>query len=1495
MRGLAVCGLVGILAGCGGSAVTESVEATVATMTPARGAVSAAGADAAPVTRVAGGREVATGDEGLARLTLDDGPRLLLDAATRLAVGDASTITLSAGRVFARADEGEALALHAGDARLRVADASVSVRVDGAAVEAYVVRGEVSFVVGDHRGVASAGQELRLGGAEPTVGPAALWTDWTGGLARPGPGELDAQGVGVLEARVPDEIGLARWPLVVRRLDVRVTVQQDLAVTEVDQEFFNPASEVVEGLYRVRVPEGAVLHRFAVDRDGRLVDGYVKERQQARQQYEQQVYRGSTEDPALLEWDAPGAYRARIYPIAAGQTRRIVIRYAEWLSRPAPDAPRLYRYPMGGGARAPHVQEMSFAADLTGAGAGAVRASHGARVEEDAVLLRRSDFRPRTDLWLELVDGPDAVTGQRAFRAPHRAPRRAPGTPPQANEADERDYWYLPLSLPASAFPDRGAGGIDLVIVADVSAATDRSHLELGRSVVEALSTHLRAEDRVAIVASDLSLRAVGGEPPALGAASAPRMDALLDELARTPAGGASDLGATLTQAASLLEPGRPGAVVYVGDGAPTVGEMGGEELLDRMGRLPRPARLYAVAVGADSDLSLLSVLTRGGGLSTRVTERAQAADAALSILAHASRPHLSRVEVSLGTGIDAVFPRRAVDVVAGEVLSVVGRVREEPPASVTVRGLAAGQPFEVSIPVRTGAIADEGDLRLRWAGERLRQLLLEGAGREEVADLGVRYGLITPYTSFYVPSRNELASVASPRLPQLRTGAILPLAPIVALGGCLFMGGSDEDEQPVSSSSPATAEEANARWAQPEVAEETVASDDEASPHDMPTADPAPPPAQAPATTVPTTPAPSGGDGFFGGEQQGQTRSGELERNEQPMRARAPAGSTRAPMPEPVAEPEPDEPMDRAASSGRRGPGAGFDRGGSGGHIGTGAEDLGDASALFDGEEHGEGEGLAFGANQRDNDATGAHEVDALAALRALGYEERGRVDDARNAGVLGGLRGDTALGRDPTGALADLFERGSRSETGVGDLDLRIRIRTSTRDHRPRRCSDAANLLLDGRRALWSERLDGAGGLGGMVGVYRRAAADCELPGWRDRRALLDLMLARAGGVRQMVALYHMMSTSGARGYLRSAIRRRVRTPDDMRAVREAFGLAAGLDWELVEQILARQTTPAGRIRALRQLIVEEHPDSFELRLRLLELLEREGRAGEARRLADQLRADPMADAGVRTAVGEMYLRLGDEPEARRVFSEIVEFAPHDELARRRLGDLYRAHGWFDDAYRQYETLSTIRPDDPSVLLLLAQAAAGAGRVDEALRLEERLMQTAEPGAAQGLPRVALLWSSVRLALLRAEARAAGDDERLRALASRMRRMGVERGAGALRVSLVWSHPDAGVSLWVSHPGLPFTRPADLAPDLGIEALDLAELEAGRYRFEVRRAGEHLTAVEARLVVVWNEGRADEQIEVVPLVFDREHDTFAWTLEGRTLSTAQPNAGGR
>ncbi len=1440
-----VAAIAAALAGCGGTDAT--MEATVATGRAVRGTAQVADASGAalasgPTARVPIGGSLAASEDGLVRVAVDTGPQLLLGPSARVAFPEEARVSVQGGQAYFDVMSGDAVEIDVAGATLRASDASASIEVVDGGADVYVVRGEVSERVGETRSVVHAGERLAIRGTAATTSAETLWRDWTGGLVRTGPSDAaSAPGVGTLEARVPDEVGQARWALVIRRLDVQVRVVGELAITEVQEVFFNPASETVEGLYRVSVPEGAVLERFAVDRNGRLVDGYVREEQQARAAYQAQVYRGSTDDPALLEWDAPGRYRARIYPIAPGEVRRIAIRYAEWLPRAYEGGPLLYRYPMAAGAGAPHVGELAFVADLSEANVTSVHAGLGATVADGRVELRRSDFAPRSDLWLELV--PAGTDAPRAYRASHAPPQRAPGSRAVVNEADERDYWYLPLRLPERLFAtETQARGLDVVVVADVSAATDRSHLELGRSVAEAIAAHLGEGDRLSVVSSDLTIRAVTEGGTELGEVSAARVDALLDGLARIPAGGATDLGEAIAQAGALLDPARNGAVVYVGDGAPTVGELGSEALLGHLIDQPHPIRLYAVGIGADANLDLLGELTHGGGLALRVEEQRDAAPAALDILAHLSRPILGRVTVDVGSGIENAFPRVPVDVVRGDVLEVVGRVRDGVPTEVVVHGSFLGTDVEEHIAVATVASEAGTDLRLRWASERLRQQLREGATREEIAELGTRYGLITPFTSYYVPSAREMAEMGAvsgifehvdlvgPR--RERESSLAEAAATLLVGPLALTGCTAGSEPPTAASGPLTADPQQGSFEERAVG--NIAPAEEAAPVAVaaPTTpvlvpgqaqQPPPPPALGPpATMVAARPAPAPRTAASTTAPDPDTaRRGAFDTGEVPADARLDdllaGGAVTGSATEVLAEAE----------------GVGATTTGLG-HLGT----IG----------HGDGDGSGYGSG--GGRETRAHRTPA-GALR-----ESSRARPQRIA--------------DRFGADGD-------------DAHVPLRTASTTADHARQRCSDAAALSLDDRRALWGERLRASDWVGSWVDQYRTATRDCELRTARDRRAFVDTMIDRAGSLARMIDLYGYLGDGAGRGYLRTAIFRRVRTPDDLRQVRGAFG-GTFVDWVLVEQVLTRATTPAARLRALRGLIAQQ-PESFELRLRLLEELEVQHHEPELRRLAERLRGDPLADVGVRTAIGELYLRLGDEEDARRTFSEIVEFAPMDELARRRLGDLYRAHGWYEDAYRQYETLATIRPDDPTVMLLLAQAAGGAGRVDEALRLEQRVMATAPPGSTGGIARVAQLWSSVRFAELRQNAT---DDEQRSALRARMHQSGVLRGAGQLRVSLVWEHPDADVALWASHPGRPVSRPEDLDAELGIEAFDVRRQEAGGlYRIEVRRTSHDRVAIaHARLVVVWNEGQADEEVAVHALDLPPGSAPIAFTITDRTLT---------
>ncbi|MBC7172495.1 MAG: AgmX/PglI C-terminal domain-containing protein, partial [Polyangiaceae bacterium] len=363
-------------------------------------------------------------------------------------------------------------------------------------------------------------------------------------------------------------------------------------------------------------------------------------------------------------------------------------------------------------------------------------------------------------------------------------------------------------------------------------------------------------------------------------------------------------------------------------------------------------------------------------------------------------------------------------------------------------------------------------------------------------------------------------------------------------------------------------------------------------------------------------------------------------------------------------------------------------------------------------------------------------------------------------------------------------------------------------------RTCSEASSYGVSVRARLWSERLEVRPGAAGALETYREAQRFCELDDWRARRTLMETMLRSLPELDDRLAVYRSLKSDPVMEvYLRRAILRGLRGSAEVYKARAGMGLEASLEWPLFSQLWHRAPHADARPSLVRRWL-EVVPDDLDLRLRMLTLLEETNRLAEARRLAAELRGDPLADATVRARVGEFWIRQEKPDEARRVFSEIVESAPLDPWARRRLGDLYLAHGWADDAYREFAALAALRPDADEVLLLLARAAAGAGRLDEALRLEQRLSEEESADHAEGPAALARLYTAVRLARLEARDNA---PERRAAIAARKRASGAYRRPPDLFAAITWAHPEDALELLVRFPTATETTTFEAAPLAG------------------------------------------------------------------------------
>jgi tetratricopeptide (TPR) repeat protein len=1386
--------------------------------------------------RLADGAKVRVEAGGLAWLRRDGGATLLVRGPARLTLR-ARSIAVDEGRVFVDTPKGSSneLSTPAGKLTLAAVRASITVPAQGAP-KAYVLSGEVRAGADQRR--ARAGEELTLeSGGKAKVAPVLGWDDWTGGLATTDRAAAPAPfGVGTVGARSPGDQGAPRFPLSIQRMDVRVSIDGDFALTEVDQAFFNPSSETVEGIYGFRTPERAILQRFGVDRDGVVVWGRVKEKGAAAAQYQANVYQGSTEDPALLEWDAPGVYRARLYPIGPGETRRVVVRYAEWLDRTGEDGRRrLYVYPMaadGVEESLPHVEELKVTFDLSRAGARDVRVGMAGVQSGDSLVVRAHDFVPRADLSLELLDG--GITEQRAYRARHQVDLEA--LAPSARQAavskaeGEADYVLVPVRPTTAKLP---IGGLDLAIVIDASAATDPATLSIARAATSALLSHLGDQDRAVVMAGDDGLRPIVAGFEQLSKIDAATRLRVQDALSNVARGGATDLGAMLTAAARKLEPGRRSAVIYIGDAAPTVGELSLVSLRERMGKLPAPVRVFGLGVGDTARLDILAGLAQGA-FAERISDGYQAARAALHVLEETERPAWLGTKVDLGPSVERLFPRQASALVAGETLWVVGRMA--PSGKEPERLKTSGPAGQSDVPLKVDRFEDKGDLGRRWAEARLAQMLEDGEGRAALVDLGMKNGVITPVTSFYVPTKNEMAPDERAELEARRDANKRD-----AVGYRAERNEPSEDKPGILSSALSRSKSDEA----PAAAAAAAADNKEGG----------------------TGTRARGEEGSMGQAMKKLSgpRFAAGEPAPQQVLSPAPVAATTstAPLAPPPATPEEAKdmssrtgvqsvpPQGDATADGSNAFGAGG-LGLSGVGEGGGAiqpRAAGGLAAIGATGKGGIGTGQGFGAGH--GRLGGSHSAPAprvrMGATTVSGrlppevvqrivrqnfgrfrvcYEQAlsrspkltGRVSVRFVIGPDGSVANVANGGSDITDAgmtscvisafsglsfpqpesgtvtvvYPILFEpaQGSNEEPPAATLapprpaPVNINVFIGELPRRLLHCSAAASAPFDERVGLWRERLaKAANNPGAIATMYRSALGACEAPTYRERARLLGLMLDAVAGVTNKVTLYRIMAADlGAADVLYRGILARVRTPEQMRELHDALGLKT-VDPSILAKLIASTPDAAERARKLSALL-QQFPDDLGLSLELLYAFEDAGSPGPARDLARKLRERPDADAHVRTAVGELYLRSSERAsapadkaellaEGRRAFGEIVEFAPEDPVARRRLGDLLLAHGFFADAARQYETLARLTPDDAKVLLLRASAAEGQGLLEEALKWAEKGGASGAPDADSGAAVTARALAATHLAWARLAALDGKRTEELEALSARAARV--------------------------------------------------------------------------------------------------------------------------
>lgn len=531
---------------------------------------------------------------------------------------------------------------------------------------------------------------------------------------------------------------------------VTVTIEDQVATTHVDQVFVNEGRYEVEGTYIFPLPEEAAISEFAMWVDGEKIEGRVLERDEARRIYEDIVR--SRRDPALLEYVGRDAFQASIYPIPPGGERRVELEYSEVLAMD--NGLVEYVYPLNTEKFSPRPLE-EVTVNVTIRSNEPLKAIYSP--SHDVDVVRRGDHNAQVG-YEEYDIKPD-----RDFVLYYTVSPEDVGLNLVTYKPDARgDGFFLLLAAPKVEIDTQQVIAKDVILVLDVSGSMRGEKIEQAREALDFVLENLHDEDRFNIIAFSTSTH-----PYARDLVPADERGEARAFVNRLEASGSTDINRALLEALAMVDGKngsavRPTILIFLTDGLPTTGEVDVDRIIDNVGDAASASvRIFPFGVGYDVNTVLLDTIAQNHRGASGYVRPEDAIDEKVSAFyAKVSTPLLADLEIDFGQiDVEEVHPYPLPDLFAGTQLAVVGRYRQGGDTEITLQGEVNEQPQRFRYDgVRFRREGGEEFIARLWAtrkiGYLLQQIRLHGEDRElvdEIVDLSVRYGIITPYTSFLV------------------------------------------------------------------------------------------------------------------------------------------------------------------------------------------------------------------------------------------------------------------------------------------------------------------------------------------------------------------------------------------------------------------------------------------------------------------------------------------------------------------------------------------------------------------------------------------------------------------------------------------------------------------------------------------------------------------------------------------------------------------------
>lgn len=618
--------------------------------------------------------------------------------------------------------------------------------------------------------------------------------------ARAEPGCDDCQASLAPRLWIPDgDPALDQLPLKASRAEVRIN--GPIAQVTVTQHYRNAGTRPINARYVFPGSTRAAVHGLTMKIGERLVKAEIKEKQEAKQIFEQAKTAGKR--AALLEQQRPNVFMMDTANLMPGDDIELVLTYSELLVPeqgiyefvyPTVVGPRYGSDPFQVAADAAWFANPYVANRPDGGNPAATQTSLQVSLDSPVPVqdLISTQHKIQTD-WHDAqsadisLDPAETQAGNRDFVLRFRLQDQQILSGLMTYSRDDENY-FLAMAQPPVRAQAEQIMRREYLFILDVSGSMHGFPLDTAKSLMQQLLTDLKPHESFNILFFSGGSNILSPTP--LPATSANVRQALAT-MQNYQGGGGTELISALEAAYSMpRDADTARSIVVVTDGYVGVER----EAYDLIGKNLNNTNLFAFGIGSSVNRYLIESMAKAGaGEPFVVTEPNQVAEVGNRFRRYVEAPLLSNIRLQ-GEHVE-LYDLEPADIpvmLAERPVVVFGKFRNAgDSASLVLSGTAANAEYRVEMPLSDARHDNRAELLpVLWARHRLMRLS-DWAGREveanrsAIVELGLKYSLLSRYTSFVAvdePVANTAGSAKNLQqplpLPQgVETTALAPRA----------------------------------------------------------------------------------------------------------------------------------------------------------------------------------------------------------------------------------------------------------------------------------------------------------------------------------------------------------------------------------------------------------------------------------------------------------------------------------------------------------------------------------------------------------------------------------------------------------------------------------------------------------------------------------------------------------------------------------------------